>query len=112
MVLNVDEETIARLPNYGLLESACASPFASFGGIDAYPTVEEKAAVLCEHIARNHPLPDGNKRTAFLTTYVFLEASGLSFGDQSDADVTMVERIAAGEADHLEILTWVRARTV
>jgi death on curing protein len=112
LTLGISEDDIRRLPNYPLLESACAAPFARFGGQDAYPSLEDKAAVLCERIARNHPLPDANKRTAFPATYVFLEASGLRFSDQSDVDVTMVERIAAGEADHEEIVAWLKARTL
>jgi hypothetical protein len=39
--------------------------------MERYPTLLEKAAVLLE---RNHPLPDGNKRTAFIVTGLFLEA--------------------------------------
>lgn len=35
---------------------------AGFGGVEVYVTVLEKAAVLLERLARNHPLPDGNKR--------------------------------------------------
>jgi death-on-curing protein len=112
LLLGVSDGDIRRLPNYPHLEAACAAPFASFGGEDAYPSLEDKAAVLCEHIARNHPLPDANKRTAFLATYIFLEASGLRFGDQNDADITMVERIAAGEAEHEEIVAWLKARTL
>lgn len=33
----------------------------------------EKAAVLVERLARNHPLPDGNKRAAFLSAWLFME---------------------------------------
>jgi death on curing protein len=42
-----------------LAESALHALFASFGGLEAYPTLMEQAAVLLEHLARNHPLPDG-----------------------------------------------------
>ncbi len=42
---------------------------------------------------------------------MFLEISGLRFGDQNDADITMVEKIAAGEANHDEIVSWIKART-
>ena len=62
----VPAEDLSRLPTLGLAESALAAPAASFGGVDFYPDFVEKAAVLCTRIVRNHPLPDGNKRTAFL----------------------------------------------
>jgi death-on-curing protein len=75
-------------------------------------TLIEKAAVLVEHLARNHPLPDGNKRAAFLSVWLFLEANGRSFaGEDADTDVPMVEKIAAGEATPNEIIRWLESRT-
>lgn len=59
VVLDSPEEAIRRLPRLPLAESAIAAPFASFGGVDAYPTLTEQAAVLITHLAQNHPLPDG-----------------------------------------------------
>lgn len=64
-VLGTTPEHIARFPNVGLAESALAAPRAGFGDVEVYPTILEKAAILLERLARNHPLPDGNKRTAF-----------------------------------------------
>jgi death on curing protein len=111
-ILGTTPEQIERLPNVGLAASAIAAPSAGFGETDAYPTLLEKAAVLLEHLARNHPLPDGNKRTAFLLTARFLEANQLPLHDAlPDTDVPIVERIAAGQIDHDEILTWLSQRT-
>jgi death-on-curing protein len=63
-------------------------------------------------LARNHPLPDGNKRTAFFLTGLFLENNGLPLRDaQPDIDVPMVEQIAAGRATQDEILAWLSKRT-
>lgn len=111
-ILGTTPEQIERLPNVGLAASAIAAPSAGFGETDAYPTLLEKAAVLLEHLARNHPLPDGNKRSAFLLTARFLEANQLPLqGALPDTDVPIVERIAAGQIDHDEILTWLSQRT-
>jgi death-on-curing protein len=111
-ILGTTPEQIERLPNVGLAASALATPSAGFGETDAYPTLLEKAAVLLEHLARNHPLPDGNKRTAFFLTGLFLENNGLPLNDAlPDTDVPIVERIAAGQIDHDEILTWLSQRT-
>lgn len=76
-ILGITPEQIARLPNVGLAESALAAPRAGFDDIEVYPTILEKAAILLERLARNHPLPDGNKRTAFFLAGLFLEANGL-----------------------------------
>src|SRR5262245_53531911 len=86
--------------------------YVTFGDHDAYPTLIEKAAVLVEHLARNHPLPDGNKRCAFLAVERFLAANGRPITDADpDTDVPMVEKIAAGEAAPNEIVVWLTLRT-
>lgn len=111
-LLGSDAEQIARLPRIALADSALAAPQAGFGGEDAYPALIEKAAVLVEHLARNHPLPDGNKRAALLSVWLFLEVNGQPFlGEDEETDVPMVERIAAGEATPNEIVVWLEERT-
>jgi death-on-curing protein len=110
-ILGITPERIARLPNVGLAESALAAPRAGFGDVEVYPTILEKAAILLERLARNHPLPDGNKRTAFFLAGLFLEANGLPLCiAQPDTDVPMVERIAAGQVEHWEVLEWLSKR--
>jgi len=110
-VLGITPEQVARLPRIPLAESALATPAASFAGQDAYPALIEKAAVLVEHLARNHPLPDGNKRCAFLAVERFLAANGRPIQEADpDTDVPMVERIAAGEARPNEIVSWLENR--
>ena len=68
--------------------------------------------VLLAHLANNHPLPDANKRAAFLLTARFLDANGLTWrAPDVEIDAGIVERIAAGEAAHDEIVDWIRERT-
>jgi death on curing protein len=111
-ILGTTPEQIARFPNVGLAESALAAPRAGFGDVEVYPTILEKAVILLERLARNHPLPDGNKRTGFFLTGLFLEANGAPLcGAQPDVDVSMVERIAAGQVERREILAWLSERT-
>lgn len=75
--------------DYGLLESALARPRASVFGQDAYPDLWQKAAALMESVARNHALVDGNKRTAWYATWVFLQINGPRL--RSDFDVDAAE---------------------
>jgi death-on-curing protein len=111
-LLGTDRAAITRLPRLALAESALHTPFASFGGVDAYPTLVEQAAVLLQHLVGNHPLPDGNKRAAFLLTARFLDANGLPWGPPDvETDAGLVERAAAGEATLDEIIGWIRKRT-
>lgn len=64
-VTGIDPVTLAKASRLELLDSALHAPQAGFGDEDFYPSVEQKAAVLAVRIARNHPLPDGNKRLAW-----------------------------------------------
>ncbi|MEO9010686.1 MAG: Fic family protein [Nakamurella sp.] len=61
----------------GLIDSACARPAASAFGQDAYPGIVKKAAALLHSLTMNHALIDGNKRTAWLATVVFLRLNGI-----------------------------------
>jgi len=111
-VLDADPAAIAGLPRISLAESALHAPFASFGGVAAYSSLEDQAAVLIEHLVRNHPLPDGNKRAGFLAMARFLHANGRTWGEPDvETDAGMVERIASGAAETEEIARWIRDRS-
>jgi death on curing protein len=112
VVLELPRERLRRLPNLHLAESALAAPFAEFGGREAYPTVECKAALLLERLVRNHPLPDGNKRTAFLLTLIFLERNGRDWAAPDvGEDGETVRRVAAGELELEQIVSWIKRRS-
>jgi len=97
-VLGVPAEAIARWPGIGLAESALHAPAATFEGVEFYPDVLDKAAVLCVRLARNHPLPDGNKRVAYLAMVELLVRNGVDWLPPSvDETVATVEGAAAGE---------------
>ena len=68
--------------------------------------------MLLQHLVRNHPLPDANKRAAFLLTARFLDANGLEWKAQDvETDASMIERVAGGQATHEEVVAWIRDRT-
>ena len=46
----------------GSLDSAVESTFATFDGVELYPSKEEKAAKLGYSLVSNHAFVDGNKR--------------------------------------------------
>ena len=61
----------------GLLGSALAAPFQTFGGEPVYPSLQAKAAQLGFGLIRNHPFVDGNKRIGAHTMLVFLAVNGI-----------------------------------
>jgi death-on-curing protein len=94
-----------------LAESALHAPRASFLGTEAYPEFEVKAAVLCSRLIRNHPLPDGNKRTAYLCLTEFVERNGhVWVSADPDETVEVMAGVAAREIGEDELTHWVRAR--
>jgi death-on-curing protein len=108
-VVGVPAETIARWPGIGLAESALHAPAMSFGGVEFYPDLFDKAAILCVRLARNHPLPDGNKRVAYLALVEFLGRNGIDWAPPSvDETVRMIEEIAAGRVSARELAEWLR----
>jgi death-on-curing family protein len=60
-------------------ESAIHQIGKGMDGLDFYPTIEEKAAVLLYLITKNHAFADGNKRIAAASMLLFLNANYLLF---------------------------------
>ena len=60
-----------------LLESAVAAPQASFGGKSPYQDIADIAAAYLYFLCRNHPIIDGNKRTALGACVLFLRLNGI-----------------------------------
>jgi death on curing protein len=86
----------------GLVEAAVHRPRASVLGQDAYPDLFAKAAALLHSLARNHPLVDGNKRLAWLATYVFLAKNGVILDPDDDEAYELVVGVAADTIDDVD----------
>jgi death-on-curing protein len=71
-ITGLDATTLTRVAKIDLVESALHAPAAGFGETEFYPDFIEKAAVLVVHLAKNHPLPDGNKRAAWVALRLFV----------------------------------------
>jgi death on curing protein len=68
-----------------------------------------KARVLVVHLAKNHPLPDGNKRTAYLAMIEFLARNGRRFmAADANTTIDMMVKIAGSEVDPVEVEDWIR----
>ena len=67
----IEDLGVGPIRDVGLLDSAVHRPQVTVFGTDAYPDLDEKAAVLLESLVRNHALIDGNNRIGWLATVVF-----------------------------------------
>jgi death-on-curing protein len=87
----------------GLLFSALARPSASMFGVDAYPTLELKAAALFSSLAQNHPLFDGNKRLSLYLTFASLRINGFRLTFTNDEAFVLVLAVAQSQMELDEI---------
>ena len=114
VVLAVHEEQLAEhggaagVRDVGLLESALARPrhLAHYGEPDAC----ELAAAYAFGLARNHPFIDGNKRSAFVATELFLLLNGWRLAATDGDCVLVMLNLAAGDIDEAPFAAWLRDR--
>ena len=100
---------LAGLRDANALESALAR--AEQLAHNGSPDGAELAAAYGFGIARNHPFSDGNKRTAFVATELFLVLNGFKLR-ATDADCVMTMLgVAAGDIDEASFAAWIRAHT-
>jgi death-on-curing protein len=108
-VLEIHVDQIKRyggssgLRDLGLLQSAVATPQASFGGEYLHATLVEMGAAYLFHIVQNHPFIDGNKRVGAATALVFLTMNGVDISVTNDALVQLVLDVAQGNTSKTEI---------
>jgi death on curing protein len=115
-VLGVDAGQLIHSARLDLAESALAAPAASFEAVEFYPSFTQKAAALCYHLVRNHPLLDGNKRVGYLCLVEFVERNGRVWdpplADIPDGDETTstIEGVAAGRVSQESLVLWIEER--
>jgi death-on-curing protein len=94
----------------GLLASALAMPKVSFQGAYLHPSLAEMAAAYLFHIARNHPLLDGNKRTALATALAFLWLNARWLEGGNDELTDLVVGVASGSIGKAETAVFFTGR--
>jgi death-on-curing protein len=94
----------------GLLASALARPqnLVAYGN----PDVADLSAAYGFGIARNHPFIDGNKRTAFVCSEVFLLMHGKILQADDIACIATMLALAAGELTEADFAAWLRATSI
>lgn len=99
---------LTGLRDAGPLESAIGRPLnlAAYGK----PTIFDLAAAYAFGIARNHPFVDGNKRTALVSSFTFLEINGQEVkAAEADAVLVFID-LASGKITQEALATWLKGR--
>ena len=95
----------------GLLESALARPKNIWAFAVSPPSLPRLAAAYAFGISSNHPFVDGNKRTALVMSFAFLDVNGLEVtASQEDAFLTILG-LAAGEISEDQVTSWFERNT-
>lgn len=91
-------------------KSSIGQIYQTFGGIELYPSIEEKAAMLLYLVVKNHSFSDGNKRIAAMLFLWFMENNGILYrndGTKRIADNTLVAltlMIAESRAEEKDVM--------
>jgi death-on-curing family protein len=121
LLSNIRDEVAGRFRNkdewVGVGAHIGADPLAIEGLLTAmlttyHTTVHEHVVkriatlhLTFEHI---HPFVDGNKRTAFVATQLFLMLNGFRLAASDPEHVLTILALAAGEISEAEFAAWVR----
>jgi len=115
VVLAIHDEQLAEhdgasgVRDSGLLESALARPRNRYAYKKKPPAV--LAASYAHGIASNHPFLDGNKRTSFVVTELFLALNGIALTATDEAATVAWLKLAAGEISEEELASWIAANS-
>ena len=90
----------------GLLSSALARP--QNRAVYGEPSAFKLAAAYAFGIIQDHPFMDGNKRTGFLASYVFIFLNGWELTASEAEAVAAVVALATGEMDETGFSDWLK----
>lgn len=107
-VCELDPADVMRAARLELADSALHAPAAGSGDVDRYPRFVDKAAVLAVRLVKNHPMPDGNKRIAWVALRIFVDINGWSWSSVPTIDEAerAVIAIASSEWGETEFAAW------
>jgi len=101
---------LSGIRDEGLLDSALNRPkhLVCYGS----PTLFQMAASYSHEIVKNHPFLDGNKRTGFISAYIFLGVNGWSLEAPEEEAVLETLALAAGKTSEEAYATWLERTSV
>jgi death-on-curing protein len=90
----------------GLLDSALVRAQTRLYGQDTYPTLALKAAAIVHSVINNHPMVDGNKRSAWVILNFFLVLNNTQIRANQDSAYEFIMSIAEKRIELEEIAAW------
>lgn len=90
----------------GMLESALARPRNSWAYSESQPSLQSLAAAYAFGISSNHPFIDGNKRTALVVSFAFLDVNGLEVTASQEGAFLTILALADGALSEEQLAAW------
>ncbi len=116
VVLAIHEQQISEhggslgIRDFGAIESALGRPKNLLLYND--PDIFDLAAAYGFGLSQNHGFIDGNKRTAYVVTRLFLVLNGQDIRASAMEKVTTVLALAKGEIDQADLASWLRSHSI
>lgn len=86
-------------------------PYINPYGMNIYNTPYKQAACMLQDIIRLHPFVDGNKRTALLTAFTYLQANGFPIQMPKNADKFVLDIASNPNEEYLDrISEWLQSQ--
>jgi death-on-curing protein len=116
VVLAIHEQQISEhggllgIRDWGSIESALQRPenLLQYGS----PDIFDLAAAYGFGLARNHGFIDGNKRTAYVVTRLFLVLNDRDLQASAVEKVLTFEKVGKGEMDQNALAAWLRSHAI
>ena len=96
----------------GLIESALARGDSSFGQVELYPSVIEKAAAIGCGLTQNHGFIDGNKRIGMATMLLILRRNQITLSFTQEELIALGLAVAQGSFTVEDTVAWITAHTI
>jgi len=109
-VLEIHEQQIERyggsagIRDVNGLESAVATPQATFGGEFLHGSIPAMAAAYLFHLCQNHPFIDGNKRVGANAAITFLFMNDWRVSFDADELIDLVLSVASGRMNKQQLV--------
>lgn len=96
----------------GMILSSLEKPYIKINGKYVYKNIWEKAAALLFSLIKNHAFTDGNKRTAYTATVLFLENSNYEFKLDRSEVVDLIPKIAKDRVNKQKVASILKKNSI
>ncbi len=118
IILALHDQQIEKFGgSYGILDenvflSQCYMPYQTFGGVELFPDLYDKAVRYLFGFATNQVFEDGNKRTGAITMLTFLFFNGIELNITSEELAELTVNVANKILDEKQVKQFLIEHTV